>query len=99
MRPDSDAIMSVICAVLEDVNRQLPVAQRLTCGRCTVLVGAGGTLDSLALINFLVLLEEALAERLRAPVTLMREELLGDPVGPFATIGGLADFVAANYSA
>ncbi|AMY12967.1 hypothetical protein LuPra_06253 [Luteitalea pratensis] len=52
----------------------------------TVLIGDGG-LDSLALVNFIGMLEDSLDARLHCNVVLADEDV------PFATVGELVDLI------
>lgn len=95
MPPESE-YLDLIYEVVRDFNGQLPPDQRLVSAPETVLIGDGGVLDSLGLINFLVLAEDALTERLGQRVTLLDEKLMGAEGGPFETIGSLARYVSSR---
>jgi len=75
------------------LNRQLPVPQRLARQADTVLVGIGGPLDSLGIVNFVHTLEQKVEEAAGRPVTLLDADLLAAD-GPFRTVEALSVFLA-----
>lgn len=85
-------ILGMVYEVIREFNAQLSPESRLGCSPDTVLVGEAGVLDSLGLINLLVILEDALNERLERRVLLLDEQLIRED-GPFRTVGALARYV------
>jgi len=94
MKASSAAISEAVYACIDQVNRMLPHEARLAKDPSTVLVGEGGVLDSLALINLLVNLEEALRSRLGLECAVLDEALLSDLEGPYRSVGQLAAWIA-----
>ena len=93
---DNSGILAVIYDTIREFNGQLPPRQRLACAPETVLVGDGGVLDSLGLINLLVLLEEALSAHVGTRIVLLDELYMSAVNGPFRTVGSLANHVAVQ---
>lgn len=89
-------ILAAIYDVIREFNGQLPPDRRLVCAPETVLVGDGGVLDSLGLINLLVLLEDVLSAHVGVRVVLLDELHMSAVDGPFRTVGSLANHVAAQ---
>jgi acyl carrier protein len=87
-------LLPIIFRCVEEINFLLPNEQKLSASPDTILVGEGGRLDSLALINLVVLLEEELQKVLSVTVVLTNEELIADGKGPYRTIAMLARFLA-----
>ncbi|MOA68513.1 hypothetical protein D3C78_1961690 [compost metagenome] len=52
-------------------------------------------LDSLALVNFVVLLEEQLEDHFDANVQIVSDKAMSQKTSPFLTIGTLTDFVTS----
>jgi D-alanine--poly(phosphoribitol) ligase subunit 2 len=90
MNTHNDDLLGLVYACVDDLNKQLPPEARLSRTAQTVLVGTGGVLDSLSLINFLVSVEEAVAARFGTEVPLLGDPQLGDESGPFHTLSSLA---------
>lgn len=86
-------MQKAIDAALGDVNQTLRREDTpLTADPALVLVGDGGRLDSLGLVNFIVALERRLAEVSGGPVSVIDLLMSGDGV-PFDTLGSLRDLL------
>jgi len=82
--------LQVIYAAIDVVNRQLPDGRRLPKSADTIIVGAGGRLDSLGLINLVLAIEERASDVAGAPVQLLDEGAMIDENGPFRDVKSLA---------
>ena len=80
---------------IDIVNQQLPTAKRLRKAPDTVIVGSGGALDSLGVVNFVIAVEDKVAEATGAAVQLLDEHILVEG-SPFHTVGSLARYIAAR---
>lgn len=90
-----DALAAVYAAI-DEINGQLEPGRSLGKTPETPLLGDGSPLDSLALINLIVALEE-IAQRLTGEARqLLDEDLLGEPDGPYRTPAALAEHLAAT---
>lgn len=89
------SVLSALLVAIDEVNLQLPADRRLTKAPDTILLGAGGKLDSLGYVNFVIAAEVALEGMLGEPVNLA-DAILSQPNGKAPkTVGELADFVTA----
>ena len=86
---DRERALALIYETIDVVNQQLPATQRLARDPATVVVGAGGSLDSLGIVNFVLALEEKSEDALGSSVQLLKPEWLA-PDGPFHTVDRLA---------
>ncbi len=91
-----ELVLQAIYQTIGEINDQLPTQKRLPSAPETVLVGENGQLDSLGLINLLVILEASLETILGRRVNVFDEALLSDPQGPMATVGSLANYIASR---
>ena len=90
-------------APLPDSNRKLTDAEpqthkvdkRLHKSPDTVIVGAGGSLDSLGIVTFVILLEEKVGEAFGTTVQLLDEQMLVED-SPFQSIGALTHYIATR---
>lgn len=64
-----------------------------------VLLGADSALDSLAMLNFFVLLEEKIDNSFGQHISFLEKELLGAPEGKLDTIGNLREFLINELNA
>ena len=78
---------------IDVVNPQLPDTRRLAKSLDTVIVGPRGSLDSLAIINFVITLEQRVTDVIGAPVQLLDEAALIEENGAFATVATLTRFL------
>lgn len=90
---DRPAVEDLLFAAVAEVNRQLPHEQRLEPSLETPLTGAGGRLDSLGVLNLLVLAERRIQNLYGVDVMLADDEALGREPSPFNTLGSLADHI------
>jgi acyl carrier protein len=88
---DKRAIESLLFTAVAEVNRQLPKDRRLDPTRDTRLSGAEGRLDSLGILNLLVLAEQRIQSTFGIDVLLADDEALAREPSPFLTLGTLAD--------
>lgn len=96
--PDSttvnrDAVLQVMFAVIDEVNETLPADQQLEKSVETHLFDKQGKLDSLGLVNFIVSLEQGVADEFGLAVTLADEKAFSRETSPFRTVDSLTDYV------
>lgn len=86
---------AIVRAIFEtfDAHNELHPDNILKKDRGTRLFGDGGALDSLALVSFLMDLEEALERHLGRRFTLTDERALSAARSPFRSVESLIDFV------
>jgi hypothetical protein len=90
-----DRALTCIFAALVETNRQLLPEQQLPTDLQTVLFDSrsGEGLDSLALINFIVICEQKLEEEFGKPVSLAARGFDEENTAAFASVRALADFI------
>lgn len=77
-------------------NRGQPVDRRLTPGLDAILLGDGGELDSLGVINLLVALEEAVGEEFGTHVDILTVATGQNGAEVFATTNGLVKYLSSQ---
>ena len=92
---DEETARRLVYDAIDIVNQQLPAAKRLTKSPETIIVGAGGVLDSLGIVNFVIAAEEKIADATGTALRLLDDAMLVDG-GPFHTVGSLARHIAAR---
>jgi hypothetical protein len=88
-----DEALRLVYDAIDVVNPQLPATRRLAKSPDTVIVGPSGSLDSLAIINFVITLEQRVTDVIGAPVQLLDEAALIEANGAFATVDTLTRFL------
>jgi len=89
-----DGVLKVIYESVSELNLQLPEGQRIEKSPATVLFGAGGKLDSLALANFIVITEQKLEDAFGCRVDLTKDDPFSPATGHFGSIHSLTKYVS-----
>jgi len=92
---DRERALALIYRTVDIVNQQLPADRRLARRPDTVIVGAGGALDSLGIVNFIVALEEHVRDAQGRSVDLLDFDLIAAERSPFHTIDTLTAHLMA----
>lgn len=92
MSPNQPVIDAVYSAV-DDLNEILGADEHLEKSPDVALIGTEARLDSLGLVNLIVLVEEKVQERFGVGITLVDERAMSQSKSPFRTLGSLTDFV------
>jgi acyl carrier protein len=90
---DLDGVLRVIYESVADLNMQLPAEQQIGKSLSTILFGAGGKLDSLALANFIVITEQKLEERYGFRTDLTEDDPFSPTTGHFRNVESLATYI------
>jgi D-alanine--poly(phosphoribitol) ligase subunit 2 len=88
-QPVVDAINSAV----DDLNEILDADERLGKSPDEALIGKDAKLDSLGLVNLIVLVEEKIQQKFGVGITLVDERAMSQSKSPFRTLGSLAEFV------
>ncbi len=83
----------VVYAAIDSLNEQLPPGRKLEKTPATVLLGSGGTIDSVGFINLIVLLEEKCQDKIGVSISLTGEADATEENSPFRNIGTLAEHI------
>ena len=94
--PLLDRAVAAIYSALSELNLQLSGGGRLEQSLSTVLFGAGGRLDSLALANFIVIAEQKLDESFGFQIDLTQDDPFAPETGHFRTVQSLAAYISAR---
>lgn len=91
---EKSRVIDVLLMVADDINRQVSKEKRIERSPNTVLLGKESVLDSLGLINFILMVEQRIEETFHCSIVLTEDDLLTFPDGPFRTIGSLSEYIA-----
>ena len=86
-------LINVLFSSIEEISLQLPQQQRSKPSVDTILYGPGGTLDSLALVNFIVTVEQKIEEQSDVAISLADENVMQQTSSRFATIETTANHI------
>ena len=90
---DPQHVLSSIYRAIDEVNLQLPPEKRLGKSTDTVLYAQTGCLDSLGIVNLILLTEEAIYEELGVQLELT-STLRSSSTNPFRDVGSFAEHVS-----
>lgn len=88
-----DDVMKVVLESVAELNLQLDASQQLELTPDTQLFGRGSRLDSLGLVNLIVLVEEKAADTFGKSVTIADERAMSQKSSPFRTVRTLSDYL------
>lgn len=86
----------IIFKVIDELNMLSPPEAQLNKSPTTILLGEGGVLDSLGIINLIVSVEEKLMSDLGLNLILLDEESLSSPEGPYKTIDSFERYICSR---
>lgn len=90
---DLDTIEQIVLSAVEELNLQQPDDRQLELTPDTQLFGRGSKLDSLGLVNLIVMVEEKIMDQIDAVITIADERAMSQKHSPFRTIRSLAEYV------
>ena len=90
---NKEKITEIIFSVIDDINLELPDNMKLNKDLGTVLFGEGSAIDSLALVNFVVVSEQRILEELDQSISLTDERAMSQKNSPFRTVETLVDYI------
>ncbi len=90
---DKDDILQLISAAIDEANLQRPSDSQLACSGETVLAGQGAVLDSLALMVFILAVEQKVQAAFGSSVVLADENTLSNLEALCGTVDKLTDHV------
>ena len=90
---NKEKIKNLIIKSVQEINEQLPQKQQLGQSSKTTLFGSDGKLDSLGLVNLLVIIEQNIEDEFDISITIADEKAMSQKHSPFKTIGTLADYI------
>ncbi len=95
MSNNREIITEIVYSVIDDINSDL-VNKKISKSLDSELYGHKDLLDSFELVNFIVLLEEKIEERLSNTLSLTDDKALSQDYSPFGTVGTLIDYVITS---
>lgn len=86
--------MQALIGTVEELNKQFPASRQLPLSVDVALTGPSGSLDSLGLINFIVMAEQKLEEEFGTTVSLTDDTILAHSQEVFHNIQTLSDHLS-----
>lgn len=89
-----DRILGAIYFCIDEFNRQRETDGQLGLSPNTMLYGAEGQLDSLALVHLIVAVEQRIEDEFGVSLTLADDRALARKGSPFRSVATFADYIA-----
>lgn len=90
---EKNTIDMIVFNSIKEMNSELSEKQKIQQSRQTVLFGKGGILDSLSLVNLIIIIEQNINEELDISITIADERAMSQKNSPFKTVGTLSDYI------
>ena len=88
-------IERIVFDSVEELNASLPEERRLPAAAETRLIGEGGRLDSIGLVDLILSVEAKVQGTVGAAITIADEKAFSQAQSPFLTLGTLTDYVTS----
>ncbi len=85
--------LELIFSSIDELNLDLEESEMIQKSETTSLFGSGDSLDSLALINLITIIEEKIEEETGEYVSLADEKAMSLDESPFKTVTTLKDYI------
>ena len=92
-RSDKKILNLIFCAI-DEINLRLSNNQKIKKTKGTVLYGKDSILDSLGLVNLLVIIEQNIEDEFDVNITIADEKAMSHKHSPFKTINTLATYIS-----
>lgn len=90
---EKNKIIEIIYSTIDEVNSELPSEKKIQKSLNAVLYGGSNNLDSLDLVDFIVLIEQKIEDELKVTIDLTDDRAMSQKQSPFRTIGSLVDYI------
>ena len=85
--------LNVIYRSIDEYNNQINDELKIRNSTNTILMGSKSNLDSLGLVNLLVIIEQNIEDEFDVSIAIADERAMSQKHSPFRTIGTLADYI------
>ena len=85
--------LNVIYRSIDEYNNQINDELKIRNSTNTILMGSKSNLDSLGLVNLLVIIEQNIEDEFDVSIAIADERAMSQKHSPFRTIGTLAEYI------
>ena len=89
----NNKLLDVIFSSVDEFNNQINGKVIINKSTDTILMGSKSELDSLGVVNLLVIIEQNIEDEFDVNITIADEKAISQKNSPFRTIGTLADYI------
>lgn len=88
-----DIVQKIINESIDEINDFLPQDNQLTKDEDQLLYGSNGVLDSMAIINFCLMVEEKFAEEFSKKISLIDDNAFSEEMLPIESVRNLKAYL------
>ena len=92
------SIINLVYDVIDEVNMDLPSTQKLKKSLDTQLYGDKSEIDSLSLVNIVVLTEQKIEDEFNITINLADEKAMSQKNSPFKTIETFVEYIEKSVN-
>ena len=85
--------LALVYEAIDQVNAQITKGDKIIKDPTTPLLDSKSGIDSLAMVNLVVGIEQIIFDKTGQSVTVVDEEVFSSPESPFRTVGSLAAYI------
>jgi len=90
---NTELITKLVYSVIDEINLELPKTKKLKKKLETQLYGDKSEIDSLSLVNIVVLTEQKIEDKFNISVNLADEKAMSQKNSPYKTIKTFVDYI------
>ena len=91
-------VEKIVFTAVEELNASLPEDRRVPVAAETRLIGEGGSLDSIGLVDLILSVETKVSDAGGGAITIADEKAFSQKQSPFLSLGTLTDYVTSLLS-
>jgi D-alanine--poly(phosphoribitol) ligase subunit 2 len=91
--PVRDKIKLLVYRAIDEISEQLSPGEPVEKTEATILLGSRAQLDSMALVNLIVVTEGLISQEFQQEISLLGEEAFSQADSPFQTVGSFIDYI------
>jgi D-alanine--poly(phosphoribitol) ligase subunit 2 len=93
-----DSIIKLVYGVIDEVNMDLPKTKKLKKSLETQLYGDKSEIDSLSLVNIVVLTEQKIEDEFNTTINLADEKAMSQKNSPYKTIATFVEYIKKSIN-
>lgn len=89
----NNQIFEIVINTINEFNEELDNKIDISNGRESELFGGNSAVDSLELVNLIVVIEENISEKFNKNITITSEKAMSRFTSPFKNVGTITDYI------
>ena len=98
MSVEKAKVLNLVVESINELNEMREDDEQIEASATASLYGEGSSLDSLALVNLIVIAEEKIEDTFEVSLTLADEKAMSLRISPFRSVETLSDYIAERIA-